>query len=790
MGFETVPGGETPPSELVGAAVQRREDPHLISGDAEYTDDITYPGELHLALLGSQYAHAEINAIDVSGAEAIDGVVAAITWADVEASDAPGYVRVDDPAGSAESDSETGAEAPEHPLLADEKVTFQGQPVAAVVAEDRYTAHDAIDEIDVDYDRLETVIDPVEAMSGDAPVLHDISPNNVAFSWDTGDADAAEAALEAADTVVEVDLEINRVSPTAMEPRTAVARYRPSDDELAVEMSTQNPHQVQSDLAKTLGIPDHRIRVRPPDVGGGFGAKLFPYTGHLLAGWAAMEFDRPVKWVATRTEDFQSMIHARHHLVNVRAAVDDDGTLSGFYADTTVPVGGYLAPGGSGVPTNLGVMANGQYDIEAPYVRTTGAFTNTAPLSAYRGAGRPEATYFIERLVDAVARELGMDPAEFRRRNFIQPEQFPFETGLGRTYDSGEYDKTLTKALHLIDYETFRERQAQAREEGRYLGLGISCYVEACGVGPGMMETGMVHVRPSGRVIVKTGTAEIGTGHRTGYTQIVANELGVGFDDIEVLEGDTAQVDEGHGTAGSRAMPVAGGALKQSAEKVRGKARRIAAYQLEVAEEDLEFEDGEFFVTGVPDRSMILREVAEIAYSGSDDLPEGVEPGLDATTYFDPSNYTFPFGTHVAVVEVDPDSGEIEFERYVAVDDVGTQINPKLVEGQIHGGVAQGIGQALQEEAIYDDNGNLLTGSLQDYAMPKAGHLPDIEWTSTVTPSPHNPLGVKGVGEAGAIGAPPAVVNAVIDALEPFGVEAIDMPLTPERVWKTITDSV
>jgi carbon-monoxide dehydrogenase large subunit len=469
--------------------------------------------------------------------------------------------------------------------------------------------------------------------------------------------------------------------------------------------------------------------------------------------------------------------------------VDDDGTLRGFRADTTVPVGGFLVPGGSGVPTNLGVMANGQYDVPGAYVHTRGAFTNTAPLSAYRGAGRPEATYFIERLVETVTRELDMDPVEFRRKNFISPDDFPFETGLGRTYDSGEYEKTLDRALELVGYDEFRERQERAREEGRYLGLGLSCYVEACGAAPGMFETGVVHVRPSGKVIVRTGTAEIGTGHRTAYTQIVADALGVPFDDVEVLEGDTAEVSDGHGTGGSRAMPVGGSALEESAGKVIEKARRIAGHRLEASEEDLEFENGEFAVRGAPSRSMTLAEVAEVAYEGASALPEGMEPGLEATTYFDPSNYTFPFGTHVAVVEVDPGSGEIEFERYVAVDDVGNQINPKIVEGQIHGGVVQGIGQALYEEAVYDGNGNLLTGSLQDYAMPKAEHVPEMEWDSTVTESPVNPLGVKGVGEAGAIGAPPAVVNAVVDALEPFGVENIDMPLTPEKVWRAVHDA-
>jgi carbon-monoxide dehydrogenase large subunit len=785
-----------PPSELVGAAVQRREDPHHLTGDAEYTDDLQYRNEAYLAIVGSQHSHATIADVDVAEAAAMEGVVDVLTWDTIVASDAPGYMRTDNPeGGSAESDSETGAAVPKHPLLADERVTYQGQPVAAVVAEDRYTASDAVGKVDVEYDRLETVVDPTEALSEGAPEIHDIAPGNVAFEWETGDRAAAEAALDSADNVVRFDVEINRVIPTAMEPRAAVAQYPTDDGELFVEMSTQNPHQVKEDLATTLGVPADRIRVRPPDVGGGFGAKLFPYTGHLLAGWCAMQYERPVKWVATRTEDCLSMIHARHHLVDAEVAVDDDGTIHGFKADTLVPVGGFLVPAGSGVPTNLGVMANGQYDIPGAYVETTGVFTNTAPLSAYRGAGRPEATYFIERLIKRVAQELDVDPVELRRRNFVPADSFPFETGLGRTYDSGEYEKSLARALDVVDYEAFRERQRRERatEDGRYLGIGLSCYVEACGSGPGRSEIGIVELDASGTVVVKTGTAEIGTGHRTGYTQIVANELGVSPDDVEIVEGDTGEVPDGHGTAGSRAMPVGGSAVQESAREVVDKARRVAGHELEAHEDDVEFADGDFFIKGAPQRRITLREVARIASDPDSDLPAEVKSesadGLDATTHYDPPNYTFPFGTHVAVVEVDPDSGEIEFERYVAVDDVGTQINPKIVEGQIHGGVAQGIGQALQEEAVYDDVGNLLTASLQDYAMPKADHIPSIEWDSTATPCPHNPLGVKGVGEAGAIAAPPAVVNAVVDALEPLGVESIDMPLTVERVWKTVVEA-
>jgi carbon-monoxide dehydrogenase large subunit len=780
MPIETTDLDESIPSELVGSSIQRREDPRLITGDGEYTDDIRYPQEAHLALLGSQYGHARIESIDASAAEALDGVMAAYTAADIRESDIPGT-------GTLRTAAPDNGTAPEYPLLATDTVTFQGQPVAAVVAEDRYTAHAALGHIDIDYERLDAVSDPRDALADDAPVVHEDAPDNVAFQWENGNRAATDEAFANADRSIEFDLVINRVIPTAMEPRAAVAQYEESTGELTVELSTQNPHTVQDDLSRTLGIPDHRIRVRPPDVGGGFGAKLQPYTGHILAAWCAMQLSQPVKWVATRSEDCQSMVHSRYQDIASEVALADDGRLLGVRARSIADVGGYLVPGGTIVPKNLGLMLSGQYALPAAHIEMTGAFTTTAPLAAYRGAGRPEATYFIERLVDVAARELDMDPATIRKRNFIPSEEFPYETGLGHTYDSGDYDKTLEKAQEMVDYEHLRERQATLREEERYIGIGFSCYVEACGAAPGMWESGVVRIKPSGNVIVKTGTTEIGTGHRTGYTQIVASALGVPVDDIEIREGDTAEVPEGHGTAGSRAMPVGGSAIRESADEVIEKARQIAAHTLETAEQDITFEDGTFSIRGAPDRSLTIQEVATEAYSGN--RPEGMEPGLEATSYYDPPNYTFPFGTHIAVVEVDPETGSVAIERYVAVDDVGTQINPKIVEGQIHGGVVQGIGQALQENAVYDDNANLLTGSLQDYAVPKAEHVPTIETASTVTECPHNPLGVKGVGEAGAIGAPPAVTNAVVDALSPFGIDHIDMPLTNETIWNAINNA-
>lgn len=761
------------PSELVGTSVQRREDPRLVSGDAEYTDDIRHGG-LFLALRRSRYGHARIEEVDTAAAEAMDGVEAVYTAADVEASDAPGTIRGGD------------GTAPEQTLLAGETVTFQGQPIAAVLATDRYTAGEATEAVDVSYDRLPAVVDPEAALDEDAPTIHDVAPDNVAFRWDTGDEAAADAALAEADTVVDVAFTINRVVPTAMEPRSAVAE--PAEGHLSLALSVQNPHKMREDVSDFLGVPEAEVDVRSPDVGGGFGGKLQPYPGYLATAWAAHESGAAVKWTATRTEEFLSMVHSREHVVSAQVAVSDDGDIHGFRAETVAPVGGVLVPGGSGVPKNLGKMGNGQYEVPGAYVHTTGVYTNTTPLGAYRGAGRPEATYFTERLIRTVAADLCLDPVAVRRRNAIGPEQFPFETGLGRTYDSGDYERTMDVALAKIGYEAFRERQRRLREEGRYLGIGLSSYVEACGAGPGTEEFGAVEVDPSGTVIVRSGTAEIGTSHRTGYAQIVAQELGVAFEDVEVRLGDTEETEEGTGTFGSRAMAVGGSALTEGAEAVREKAREIAAHHLEASPGDITVEDGAVSIRGAPGRSLSLAEVAELAADPAN-VPADVDPGLDATASYDPPNYTFPFGTHVVVVEVDPETGRVEIERYVAVDDVGTQINPTIVEGQVHGGIVQGLGQALYEGADYDGTGTLVGGSLQDYAVPRAHHVPDIEWDSTVTESPHNPLGVKGVGEAGAIAAPPAVVNAVVDALEPFGVEALEMPLTQQRVWRAIRES-
>jgi len=777
MPIETIDTDDTRGSETVGRAVQRKEDPHLLTGDARYADDIQYPRMGYLALLPGQYGHARIEDIDTSGAEAIDGVIAVYTREDlIEA----GHDGVMETSGLGVDEDDIEGEI-ERPLLAGEKVRYQGQPVAAVVAEERYTAFEALDDIDVDYERLDAAVETSAALGEDAPAIHEEVPDNVAYEFETGEKEATEAAFAEAEHTVSVDLEVSRVIPTAMEPRAAVAQYRPSDDRLTVEVSSQNPGSVQDRLSDVLDVPEQRITVRLPDVGGGFGAKLQAYSGHLLAAWCSMQLERPIKWQARRTDDFQSMVHARHQETTIEAALDDDGRIRALRGHIDGDMGGYLVSGG--IPRGTAQMLCGQYDVPTGYVTVRGVFTNTTPTSAYRGAGRPEAAYTIERLANACARELDMDPAEFRRRNFIPPGKFPLETVLGRDYDSGEYEQALDAALEGVGYEEFRERQARAREEGRYLGIGLSSYVEVCGGGSGSLQGGQVRMTPDGKVIAMSSKAEIGTGHRTGFAQVVADELGVDYDDVEVVTGDTDRAPEGGGTAGSSSLTMGGNALKESARTLRERARAIAAHELEAAPEDLEFEDGEFHVAGVPSRAMTIQEVADVAYDGN--LPEDIR-GLEDTTFFSPEGSTAPFGTHVAVVEVDPDTGEIDIRRFLAVDDVGNQINPKLVEGQILGGVVQSLGQALYERTSYDENGTLVTGSLQDYAMPKAEHVPEMEWDSTVTPSPNNPLGAKGVGEAGTIGAMAAFVNATLDALEPFDVDGIDMPLTNEAVWRAI----
>ncbi|PSQ19969.1 carbon monoxide dehydrogenase [Halobacteriales archaeon QS_8_69_26] len=781
------------PEEILGSAVERREDPALLTGDAEYTDDIQKAQMAHMAVVRSQYAHARIEDVDASEAEDMDGVIGVYTHDDLAADETPGDLPFLLPVGWL-LDSLQNVD---HPILVDGKARYQGDGIAIVLAEDRYTAHDAADAVDVEYERLDAVVDPDDALDGDAPTVHRDADSNQAFDWEIGDADAVDEAFEDAAHTAEVELENQLLIPNAMEPRACVADYNPSTDELEVDMTTQNPHLHRLLMSGVIGHPEHKLSVRAPDVGGGFGSKIHHYADEALTAWAAKLLERPVKWQATRTETYLTDAQGRGHVTTGQVAMDEDGNVTGLKVDTKANLGAYLSTFAPSVPTYLyGTLLSGQYDIPAIHCRVEGAFTNVVPVDAYRGAGRPEASFVVERLMYLAATEAGMDPAEFRRQNFVGDDDFPFETQVAVVYDSGDYEGTLDRAIEKIGYDEFRERQEQAREEGRYLGIGFSNYIEACGLAPselagqlgaqaGLWESSLVRVHPSGSVTVYVGTSGHGQGHDTTFAQIVADELGVPYEDVEIAEGDTDEIPQGMGTYGSRSAAVGGSAIATSAGKVVEKARKIAAHQLEASEEDVEFENGEFHVAGAPERSMTFQEVAQASYLAHD-IPDGMEPGLEETSFYDPDNFVFPFGTHVAVVEVDPDTGDVEVERYVAVDDVGPQINPKIVEGQIHGGIAQGIGQALYEGAEYDDNGQLVTGSMQDYTVPKAMHVPEMETDHTVTPSPHNPLGVKGVGEAGTIAAPQAVVNAVCDALEPFDVDHIDMPLTNEAVWRAV----
>jgi carbon-monoxide dehydrogenase large subunit len=757
---------------LVGRGLRRREDGPLLTGDARFTDDLDAPGAAHLVFVRSQYGHARIESVDTAPAEG-DGVLGVFTQAGIADEATPMVLPV--------SNGVLDVDLPGHPVLARDRVRYQGQPVAAVVAEDRPTARDAAGRVDVTYDPLEPVVDPTTA--AEAPALFESAPDNVVVTGEQGERAATDRAFAAADRTVTLELENQRLIPSALEPRAALARPRPDGEGVRVEMTSQAPHRHREKLATTLGLPERRVRVVAPDVGGGFGHKGHHYPGEAAAARLATLTGRPVKWTATRTEGFLSGTHGRDHHTEAALAVDDDATVRGLRARTTANAGGYVLGSGPALAVAYGRLLAGQYRLPAVHCRTEAVLTNTAPVHAYRGAGRPEAIYVLERLMDAAARELDVDPVELRRHNLIPAEEFPYETPTGVTYDSGDYERTLERALEAVGYEAFRERQARAREEDRYLGVGVSCYLESTGEG---FESGLVRVHPDGGVTVYAGTHSHGQGHATTYAQVVADELGVEYDDIEVVEGDTERVPTGTGTFGSRSAVVGGNAVAQSARDVARKVRRLAADRLETAPEDLRIEDGSVHVAGAPGRSVPFGEVASLAYAG--DRPAGMAPGLEATTFYETDGTPYTFGCHAALVEVDPEAGEVEIDRYVAVDDCGTRLNPRIVEGQVHGGVAQGIGQALYERASYDDSGNLATGSMQDYAVPKAVQLPEVETHATVTESPHNPLGVKGIGEAGTIAAPPAVVNAAVDALAPFGVEHIDMPLTAETVWRTTRD--
>ena len=781
----------------IGDSIARREDPALVSGNATYLDDLSDRGMLHMAVLRSQYGHARIESVDASAAEAREDVVAVFTAEDVERSGVPGVIP---PGTSLPSNEHTTIRqelvVPDRPLLAGDRARYQGQPIAVVLAEDRYVAHDAVGDVEVDYDRLDAVTDPDETISGDAVTIHEEAPDNLAYDWAVGDEAAVDAAFEAADHVVGIQRDRQRMVGNPIEPRGAFARYEKG--KLDVALSSQIPHMHQHLLSLALGLPQSRIRVWTPDVGGGFGIKGKYYPDEVMAAWAAWQLERPVKWQATRTESFESDCQGRGHGGEAEMALDSDGSVLAVRVDDRKDLGAFVQRAAPSASTgSYATLLSSQYAIPDIHCRIRGVFTNTVPTDAYRGSGRPEGTYVIERLMHEAATELGVDPAELRRRNLIPADAFPYETPVLAVYDSGDYETALDMLLESVEYDELRERQAALREEGRYLGIGLACFVEPAGSGPVSgpragagsepphAESSSVRFYPDGSVVGYAGTADFGMGHGTTYAQILADTLGVDIDDVEIREGDTDQVSSGTGSHSSRSVIMAGNSLARSAEKVIEQARPIAARRLEVTEDDLEFESGEFRVTGAPERAVHVTDVARDAFGGAN-LPEGTEPGLDATTYYSAEGRTFPYGSHAAVVEVDPETGEVTIERYAAVDDCGVQINPTLVEGQVEGGIVQGIGQALLEGAVYDDTGTLVTGSLQDYAMPRAESVPELEVGHLETPSPRNPLGVKGTGESGTVGAPTAVLNAVLDALEPFGVETLSMPMTPERIWKAV----
>jgi len=779
-------------TSVIGARIKRVEDPVFITGAAKYMDDLKLPGMAHVAVLRSPYAHARITAIDTSKAAAHPGVIGVYTGKDFEQLNPL-------PCAWQASGAENFVATPR--ALEIDRVTFTGAGVAAVVAETRVAAEDALSLIDVDWEPLDVVVEAERAVEEGAPQLHEAAARNIAFDWHCGDAEATDKALEEAEVVVEQRLVNQRLLPTPIEVRGAAAQYEPASREYTVWMTSQCPHVMRLLMtAFVFGIPETKMRCISPRVGGGFGTKIFLYPEYVLVAALAEKTGRPVKWIETRSENYVATTHGRDHVTYLKVGAKRDGTITALKVKTFANLGGILSTIAPGTPTTLyGRMLSGAYRIPNIHGQVLGVYTNTGMVDAYRGAGRPEATYAVERAVDLLARELELDPVEVRRKNFIPPDAFPYDpAGLlaGLKYDTGDYDKALARALQMVGYDDFRLDQEAARAEGRYLGIGLSTYAEICGVAPsawaggqgwgaGLWESANVRVHLTGKVVVSTGSHSHGQGHETTMAQVAASELGVPVEDVTVEFGDTLGTPFGYGTYGSRSGAVGAVAVYNALQRIKQKARRIAAHMLEVAPDDVEYEDGKAFVKGSPATAKTIQEIAAAA-AVAYDLPEGEEPFLDDTAYYDPPNCTFPFGTHIAVVEVDADTGEVELQRYVAVDDLGKVINPLIVDGQVQGGIAQGVAQALWEGAAYDENGQLVTSSLMEYAVPKADFFPRMELDRTETPTDVNPLGIKGAGETGTIASTAAVANAVMDALAPLGIRHVDMPLTPERVWRAM----
>ncbi|MCC7215846.1 MAG: xanthine dehydrogenase family protein molybdopterin-binding subunit [Burkholderiales bacterium] len=776
---------------LIGQAVRRREDLRFLTGAGQYTDDVNPPHHTHAYFLRSPHAHAKIRKVDTAKAKAAPGVVAVFTGADLEGVNGL-------PCGwlITGTDGKPMNEPP-HPVLAQGKVRHVGDPVALVVAGSPHEAKDAAELIDVDYEVLPAVVNCVAALKPGAPQIHEQAPGNKCYTWALGDKAAVDAAFAKAAHVAKVDIVNNRLIPNAIEPRAAVASYSRADDSYTLYVASQNPHVERLLMtAFVLGLPETKVRVIAPDVGGGFGSKIYLYAEETAMVWASKRVNRPIKWAAERGEAFVSDAHGRDHVTHAELACDGDGRFLAMRVVTTANMGAYLSTFASCIPTILyATLLAGQYTTPAIWCEVTASFTNTVPVDAYRGAGRPEATYVVERLVHQAGVDLGIAQDEIRRRNFIRT--FPYATPVALTYDTGNYDATLDGAKAAADVAGYAARKAESGKRGKLRGIGYSSYIEACGLAPsnvagalgaraGLFEAGEVRVNPTGGVTVFTGSHSHGQGHETTFAQVVAAKLGIDIETVEVVHGDTGRVPFGMGTYGSRSLAVGGTAIVKAIDKVIAKGKKIAAHLLEAAEADIEFRDGKFTVAGT-DRSKAFGEVALAAYVPHNYPLDKLEPGLDETAFYDPTNFTYPAGTHICEVEIDPDTGVVEVARFTACDDFGNIINPMIVEGQVHGGLAQGIGQALLENCVYDaESGQLLSGSYMDYAMPRADDLPSFQVETRVTPCTHNPLGAKGCGEAGAIGAPAALMNAVHDALLGVGVKHLDMPASPHRVWQAI----
>lgn len=779
--------------KMIGERVKRREDPRLIQGKATYVDDIKLPGMLHLAFRRSDIAHGIIKSIDVSAAAAMPGVELVITGAELKEFLPPMPIGTPFP-------------SPDHYSVAVDRVRYQGEPVAVVVAADRYLARDAADAIEIEYETLSAVIDPERAMTGQPTVIHEAFANNLAVPYVPGgtgfdpvagtvDNTAVDKAFAEADFVLSQRMMNHRLAPTAMEPRGVVAHYEPGKDHLTIWSSTQNPHILKTFVAALTGTPDNQVRAIAPEVGGGFGCKINIYGEDYVAAALSKKLGKPLKWIEDRSEAFQATIHGRDILAYVDICGKNNGKVTGLKIKLIADIGAYNMILTAAIPTLTMLMLNGTYDIPAIRAELTEVFTNKMPTDAYRGAGRPEGTYFVERAMDMVARHLNMDPAEVKRLNFIKADQFPFATQMGAVYDSGDYEKALDLALKNANWEGLKAERDRARADGRIVGLGLAFYVEVCGLGPsaslptGGWEYSSVTIERSGKITATTGASPHGQGNETTFSQMLADQFGVPMNDVTILHGDTGVVKQGIGTFGSRSQAVGGTVLLKAGEKVKDKMAKFAAAMMNPNEEmdtsEMVFEGGRIYVKDSPGQSVAFSDVAAFAYVPVP-LPAGLDPGLSDQAFWEPANNTYPFGCHIAMLEIDRETGEPKLLKMVAVDDAGTIINPLIVEGQIHGGLAQGIGQAMIEEVVYDEDGQLLTGSFMDYAIPRATDFPWFELDKTVTPTPVNPLGAKGVGEAGTLGSTPCIVNAAVDALSQFGVKHIDMMLRPEKLWRII----